>query len=461
MLRQMAKPAAGRAALNVRRKIMGEVRGEVRVGRVARLAAGAVALTAALGLGAGGAAAQTPVKLGVVTFLSGPAAGPFGVPARNAAEMLIAAINDGKVPAPYNTKGLGGAPIEPIIIDENGAVSKVVQDYRDLVQRREATAVVGYVSSGNCLGVAPVAEELQKLTVFFDCGTPRIFEDASYKYVFRATATATIDSVAAARYLLAKDPNVKTIGGINQNYAWGQDSWRDFEAAMKALKPDIKVTTAQFPKLFAGQFSSEISTMLTSGSDAIHSSFWGGDLESFILQMAPRGLQDRSKMIFTTVESAMFRLGSKIPDGIIVGARGPYGVLARDTELNRWFRQTYTDRYGTPPTYPSYHMATAIIGLKAAWDKAAKAKPSPSQDDVIAAFEHQEFEAFGSKVKMALGKGHQAITEISYGTYKFDKSTGTPTITDVIYYPPECVNPPEGVKSTDWIKEGMAKAKCG
>jgi branched-chain amino acid transport system substrate-binding protein len=106
-------------------------------------------------------------------------------------------------------------------------------------------------------------------------------------------------------------------------------------------------------------------------------------------------------------------------------------------------------------------MATAIIGLKAAWDKAAKAKPSPTPEEVGTAFEHLEFEAFGSKVKMALGKGHQAITEISYGTYKFDKSTGTPTITDVIYYPAECVNPPEGVKSTDWIKEGMAKAKCG
>src|SRR5690348_4878484 len=254
-----------------------------------RSGAAGVALGAALALGALPAAAQGQgVKLGVVTFLSGPAAGPFGIPARNAAELLIEAINDGKVPAPYNTKGLGGAPIEPIVIDENGAVSKVVQDYRDLVQRREATAVVGYVSSGSCLGVAPVAEELKKLTVFFDCGTPRIFEDASYKYVFRATATATIDSVAAARYVLAKFPDTKTIGGLNQNYAWGQDSWRDFETAMKALKPDIKVTTEQFPKLMQGQFSSEISTMLTSNSDVIHSSFWGGDLESFILQMAPR-----------------------------------------------------------------------------------------------------------------------------------------------------------------------------
>ena len=30
---------------------------------------------------------NAPIKVGVVTFLSGPAAGPFGVPARNAAEI--------------------------------------------------------------------------------------------------------------------------------------------------------------------------------------------------------------------------------------------------------------------------------------------------------------------------------------------------------------------------------------
>ena len=30
-----------------------------------------------------------PVRVGIVTFLSGPAAGPFGVPARNAAELMV------------------------------------------------------------------------------------------------------------------------------------------------------------------------------------------------------------------------------------------------------------------------------------------------------------------------------------------------------------------------------------
>jgi branched-chain amino acid transport system substrate-binding protein len=429
--------------------------------RVRWSSAVAAAAVAAL-LQAPAAQAQTgkTMKLGVVTFLSGPAAGAFGIPARNAAELVLESINSGSVPAPYNTKGLGGAQIEPIFVDEAGPTSKVVQDYRELVQRREAAAVLGYVSSGSCLAVAPVAEELKTLTVFFDCGTPRIFEDASYHYVFRPAATATIDSVGAARYVLSKFPDMKTYGGINQNYAWGQDSWRDFTNALQVLKPGLKVTEALFPKLFAGQFSAEISTLLTSNSDVIHSSFYAGDLESFILQATPRGLMNKSHFVMTTAEAAMYRMGPKIPDGVIMGARGPYGVYAKDTELNRWFRQAYTERYGTPPIYPSYQMANSIVAMKAAYDKAAKANSSATVEDTINAFEHEQFEGFGSTVKMALGKGHQAITDISYGTFKYDKETGTPTIVDIITYPAECVNPPEGVKSDEWIRGGMKGAKC-
>ena len=44
--------------------------------------------------------------------MTGPAAAPFGIPDRNAAELLIDALNAGKVPAPYAKVGLGGAKIE-------------------------------------------------------------------------------------------------------------------------------------------------------------------------------------------------------------------------------------------------------------------------------------------------------------------------------------------------------------
>ncbi len=397
-------------------------------------------------------------KIGIVTFLSGAAAGPFGIPSKKAAELTIEQLNQGKLPAPYNQIGIAGRKIKVVWVDEAGSATKQVEQYRNLVQHKDVDAVIGYISSGHCLAIAPVAEELGKLTVLYDCGTPRIFEEHTYHYVFRTGLTATIDSVGAARYIVDLKKNLKSISAINQNYAWGHDSWNDFISALKVLKPNIKIKTVQFPKIFQGQYGTEISALMMNPADFIHSSFWGGDLEAFILQGDARGLFENQIPIFTCGEASMFRLAKQMPKGAIIGARGPFGLYAPDNKLNRWFRKNYIAKYGTPPTYPAYKMVQAILGLKAAAEKAARKKKNFTQEDIIKAFEYLTFKAPSGTVRMKLGKGHQAIQGIAYGQYEL--KNGKPTFVNVKWYPAECVNPPDGVKSIDWIKGGMKGAKC-
>jgi branched-chain amino acid transport system substrate-binding protein len=400
------------------------------------------------------------VKLGIVSFLTGPAAAPFGIPGRNGAEILIEAINAGTAPAPFNKVGFGGDKIETKFVDEAGSAANVVTEFRNLAQRDQVDAVVGYISSGNCLAVTPVAEELKELTVFYDCGTPRIFEEAPRTYVFRVSPHATMDNVAAARYLLAKKNSITSYSGINQNYAWGQDSWRDFVGAMQVLAPKVTIDQALFPKLFAGEYGAEISTLLTSKSQALHTSFYDGDLEAFIYQEQARALDKRMTIIATTGEAAIWRLRDKMPDGTIIGARGANGPLAPDSELNRWFQKIYTDRYSIPPTYPAYQMAMSLLGLKLAYEKAQKGDAKPTTDEIAAAFKGIEFDGPAGHVKLAIGDGHQGIAETAYGTYRFNKQKSAPEILDVIRFPAECVNPPAGVNAADWIKGGMKGAKC-
>jgi len=416
-----------------------------------------VAIAGLLAAASGGALAQQPVKVGFVMFLSGPAASPFGVPAKNAADFVVEELNAGKGPAPYGKVGFGGSKIEMVQIDEAGPTTSVVTEYRNLVQRSNVDLVIGYISSGSCLAIAPVAEELKKLTTFFDCGTPRIFEDASYKYVFRTSPTATMDSVGAAFFVRDTKGKVKSIAGVNQNYAWGQDSWGDFEASMKQIDPAVEVKTSQMPKLFAGQYNAEISSILGTGADVVHSSFWDGDLEAFILQASPRGLFDKRTVILTTGETAMHKLAAQIPDGTVLGARGPFGPYAPDNAYNRWFAKGFEAKYNAPPNYASYQMAQAILGVKAAWEKAMAANGGkrPSNEEVGAALEHLSYEGPGGQVRMAIGRGHQAIMETAYGMTK--NVGGKLTMVDVKRYPAEAVNPPEGMKSGDWIKNGFKK----
>ena len=88
------------------------------------------ALAGVFVLGASAASAQT-VKIGVPTFLTGAGAPAFGIPGKQGVELIVRGINNGELPAPYNTKGLAGRQIEALIYDEAGGGTKQVTELRN------------------------------------------------------------------------------------------------------------------------------------------------------------------------------------------------------------------------------------------------------------------------------------------------------------------------------------------
>ena len=421
-----------------------------------------IALAVAGAFAAGGVQAQETFKLGIVSFLSGQAAESFGIPAVNGAKVVLEAFNKGAAPAPYNKVGFAGVKIEPIYVDENGGATKQVQELRNLYDRDKVDAVVGYVGSGDCLAVAPVAEEMKKFLILYDCGTPRIFEDGQYKYVFRTASHAVMDNVALARYLKARGYKVGTINYINQDYAWGHDSRSDFKAATAQLFPGAKNQADLLPKFGAGQYGTEISALLSQPADITHSSLWGGDLQAFILQAGPRDLFKRSQVVFSAADHVLPGLGDKMPDGVILGARGAYGQMAPKSALNDWWWKLYSDAYKVYPVQAPYRMVQSLLGLKLAVEKAMAAnggkKPTPEQ--LAAALAGSSWESPAGTIRMNLGDGHQATQDTAIGRTKYDAAKKMVTLVDVQRFPADCVNPPPGVKGEDWIKGGFAGAKC-
>jgi len=415
-----------------------------------------------LALGIAGQAAAEDFKIGIVSFLSGQAADSFGVPAVNGAKTLIEAFNTGKAPAPYNKKGFGGLNIVPVYVDENGGATKQVTELRNLYDREGVDMVIGYVSSGDCLAVSPVAEEMKRLLVLYDCGSPRIFEEASYKYVFRTASHGAMDNVAAARYLKGKGYKVNTINLINQDYAWGHDSIKDFLLSMNNLYPGAKPQADQRPKFGAGQYGTEISQLMSQPADVLHSSLWGGDLQAFVLQAGPRGLFKKTQVVLTAADHVLIPLGDKMPDGTILGARGANGLLAPKSPLNDWWWAAYQNQWGVYPVQAPYRMAQALLGVKLAVEKAMAANggKKPSNEQIAAALRGSEWDAPAGKVKMALANGQQAIQPTAIGKTKWDAAKKMVMIEDIQRFSAECVNPPANTKAEDWMKAGFPGAKC-
>jgi branched-chain amino acid transport system substrate-binding protein len=411
---------------------------------LSRLFAGAVAALAAATAFAQAKPAE--LKVGITTFLSGPAS-VFGVPAKAAAELYIEQLNA--------AGGVNGAKIVPTFIDEGVGADKLLSEYRRVVQEGGTRVMLASISSGNCNTLAPVAEDLKVLNIMWDCGTEKVLEDRRFKYAVRTQANATTEMVATVLYLLKQKPDIKSIAVVNQDYAWGRDSWELFRNTLLAMKPDVKIVAEMFPKFGATDYSTEISRLQALRPEVILSTAWGGDLDTFVRQAAQRGLFRQSLFVLPLAESSLERLGTTLPDGVIVGARGDHYFLhpqhKDNAKLNNFVKK-FRDKTGAYPIYPVYHMVQAIDGLVAGYQAAAKANKGnwPTIEQVADAMHSVEFRGLTNAVKMR--EDGQGLEDQLLGVTKKTPEYKFPILEKIAVYPAEMITTPVGQKSPDWVK---------
>lgn len=390
------------------------------------------------------AQAAEPVRIGISTFLSGAGA-VFGVPAQHAAQLLTEKIND--------AGGIKGAPIELIFIDENQGVDNVVVEYRSLVESGKVDAMIIGLSSSICLAVAPVAEQLKMPTMFWDCGTERVYTDASYKYVYRTSDYTPSNNVATALYMLKLMPEIKSIAGINPDYAFGRDNWAAFSGAVKALRPDIKILTEQFPKLGASDYSAEISRLSSLRPDVIFTTLWGGDMNTFVKQASSRALFRNSRLVTANGESSLQQLGKTFPEGAIVGMRGDswaFNPAMADNPEHRDFVETFQKRTGAYPSFPSYHMAQSIQAIRKALDTQWDGSRANLHTALLEGWNGLELDDFTGHLRIR--EDNQAMEGQLLGVTAKKDGQDYLTLKQLMVVPSEFTSPPVGVKSDDWFQ---------
>ena len=416
----------------------------MKIKTLSRIFAGALTV-----LAVSGALAQskpTELKVGITTFLSGPAS-VFGVPGMAAADLYIEQLNA--------AGGINGVKIVPTYIDEGVGADKLLSEYRRVVQETGTKVMLSAVSSGNCNIIAPVAEDLKVLNILWDCGTEKVLEEKRYRYVTRTQANATIEMLSTVLYLLKTKPDIKTIAVMNQDYAWGRDSWELFRNDLLALKPDVKIVAELFPKFGATDYSTEISRLQALRPDVILSTSWGGDLDTFVRQASQRGLMKSSLLVLPLAESSLERLGTALPDGVIVGARGDHYFLHpqyKDEPKLKNFTKKFQEKTGAYPIYPVFHMVQALDGLVAGYQKAIKINKGqwPSTEQVADAMRGLEFRGLTGVVKIR--EDGQGLEDQLLGVTRKVAGYNFPVLEKIMIYPADLISTPVGQKSPEWVK---------
>jgi branched-chain amino acid transport system substrate-binding protein len=409
---------------------------------------GIIALTAAAWAACAHAQTAKPaeLKLGITTFTTGPAS-VFGVPAKEAAELWIEDFNA--------AGGIQGVKLSPTFIDEGLGGDKFLSENRRVAQEAGEKVMLSAISSGNCNTVAPVAEDLKVLNIMWDCGTEKILEDRPYKYVVRTQANAVTEMVATVIYLLKTKPDFKTLAVVNQDYAWGRDSWEIFRNTLLALKPDVKISAELFPKFGATDFSTEISRLQALRPEVILSTGWGGDLDTFVRQATQRGLNRNSLLVLPLAESSIERLGAAFPENVIVGARGDHYFLhpeTKDDPKHKAFVEKFRARTKAYPIYPVYHMVAALEALVSGYDAAIKKNQGqwPTTEQVAEVMHSLEFRGLTRPVRMR--PDGQGLEDQLLGITKKVSEYPFPIIDKIMVVPADLVTTPVGQKSPEWVK---------
>ena len=269
-----------------------------------------------------GAAAQGTIKIGFPMILSGPGA-LFGEPTVKGAQMLVDEVNA--------KGGVTGKKLQLVVRDTKGNADEAVRVTRELILKENVDFVVGTLTSAEGPAVSPIAKENKIVFIAPITKTDQLTAPANlHPYVFRTAATTTTEGRSAAE-VMAKWKNVKSVGTISYDYAYGQDVTKSFVEHLKKLRPDIRIVDQQWPKLGEQEYTPFINAQMGKKPDAIFSSLWGGGFVTYAKQAKPVGLFDAVKYQFVAAGEA-----GSVESAKAMGQDYPFGIWGNSYDVFNW-----------------------------------------------------------------------------------------------------------------------------
>jgi branched-chain amino acid transport system substrate-binding protein len=274
-------------------------------------AIGVLALTAVLGGstaygGSSAARAAAPIKLGVLTPLTGNFA-PWGIQVRAGAALAVNEINRSG-----GVKGRGQGRMLNLAVadDQSTNTNAAIDGFRRLTQQEGAVSVGGIIGSPIGLATTRLAEDAKIPLFLVKSGNSEILTQSS-RYTFRTCLPAAAE-VGASIVQLAQRRGIRSVGVMIADYAWGQSFKSALEEDAKTA-PNIK---------FNIQVAPVPTTNFTPYLRAL------GDVSLIVATGHPPGAP--------LILAQSGQLGMKAP---VVGAYGPYSLTAKNagtSAFGRW-----------------------------------------------------------------------------------------------------------------------------
>lgn len=277
--------------------------------KVAQRVAPLAAMLAASLVSQQAAAQAEPIKIGVVTPLSGTYAG-IGQQVKWGLEMAAKEINA--------AGGVMGRKLELLFEDEEANPAVAVQKAEKLFQTAKVDFLTGTVNSGSTLAVGQVAERNNKLIATTVSFADSITGDRCSPNVFRVNARAGMQSAALAAWLATAKPNA-SVFYLGPDYEMGRSTVAAFKAAAEGK--GAKTVGELFAPLDNKDYSPFFGQIRSARPNVIYTSVAGNDTVRLFTQMAEFGVNRNVQVVGAsgTVTSQNLAAIGKAADGFVTG----------------------------------------------------------------------------------------------------------------------------------------------
>ena len=272
-----------------------------------------------------------PVKVGLLSTLSGPGAG-LGVDIRDGFQLAVKLAGN----------KLGGRPAEVVVADDQASPDVGRQTADRLVKRDKVDFMTGIVFSNVMLAVGAPTFAAQTFYVSANAGPSQYAGEQCSPYFF--SASYQNDNMHEAAGQVVQDKGFKRVALIAPNYPAGKDALTGFKRFFKG-----EVASESLPALNQLNFGTELSQLRASKADAVYIFLPGGMGINFIKQFVAAGLSKDMTLFgpgFSGDEDVIKAVGEPML-GMFNTSQWAHDM---DNAANKKFVAEFEKEYGRLPT---------------------------------------------------------------------------------------------------------------
>lgn len=337
---------------------------------------------------------STPIKIGVVTPLSGTYAG-IGQTVRWGLELATAEINA--------SGGVLGRKLELLLEDEEANPAVAVQKAEKLIQIAKVNLLTGTVNSGSTLAVGQLAERNNVLASTTVSYSDAITGDKCSPNLFRVNARAEQQAITLAAYVAKVKPKARVFY-IGPDYEMGRSSVAAFK--LYAEKAGLQSVGEFLAPIDSKDYTQYFGQLRAARPDVIYAAVAGNDTVRLLTQLQEFGLL---RNVLVTGNAGVINSQNVVAvgtagEGFISGNNYSPKI---DTAENKRFVASYKAAYKADPD----GFAADSYGLVYLYKQAVEKAGSTDTDKVRAALKDLSWMT-PQGTKTLRGGDHQAIQDM-------------------------------------------------